>query len=98
MQGVSTRKVKTITGQLCGRRFTKSTVSELTKGLDEQVEAWSECSLSSYPFLVCDAMQVKVRRQGAVRATTMLIVVGISKKGYREVLGMKVSYGETGLA
>ena len=50
------------------------------------------------------AMQVKVRRQGAVRATTVLIAVGISKKGYREVAlrlgtaGMKVSYGEMGLA
>jgi transposase-like protein len=31
VQGVSTRRVKKITEQLCGRRFSKSTVSELAK-------------------------------------------------------------------
>jgi transposase-like protein len=44
-QGVSTRRIKKITEQLCGRRFSRSTVSERAKGLDEQVEAWAEREL-----------------------------------------------------
>ena len=97
VQGVSTRRVKQITTELCGRQFSKSTVSRLTEGLDEQVTAWVERSLEerSYPFVVLDAMQVKVRRQGAVRSTTVLLAVGISEEGRREILGMATAFGET---
>lgn len=99
VQGVSTRKVKKITDQLCGRRFSRQTVSNLAKRLDEQVTAWAERELKkAYPFLIVDALQVKVRRQAAVRSTTALIVVGISEDGYREILGLEVTFGETGAA
>lgn len=98
VQGVSTRRVKEITDRLCGRRFSKSTVSELTKGLDEQVKAWAERPLGGCPFLICDAMQVKVRRQGAVRSTTVPLAIGVTKKGQREILGLEVAFGETGPA
>jgi len=36
VQGVSTRKVKKITDELCGRRFSRQTVSRLAQQLDEQ--------------------------------------------------------------
>jgi transposase-like protein len=88
VQGVSTRRVKRITTKLCGREFSRQTVSRLAKGLGEQVAAWTERSLEKheYPFLGLDAMQVKVRRQGAVRSTTALLTVGISEAGQREIL------------
>jgi transposase-like protein len=90
VQGVSTRRVKEITAELCGREFSKSTVSRLTKDLDKQVEAWASRSLEeqSYPFLVLDAMHLKVRRQGAVRSTTVMLAVGINEAGQREILGL----------
>jgi len=97
VQGVSTRKVKKITDELCGRRFSRQTVSRLAQQLDEQVGAWAERKLEKrYPFLIVDAMQVKVRRQQAVRSTTVMIAVGISEEGYREILGLKVGFSETG--
>jgi transposase-like protein len=97
VQGVSTRKVKKITTELCGRRFTKSTVSRLTQGLDEQVQAWAERPLTAqdYPFLLVDGFQVKVRRQAAVRPTTVLVAVGITEEGRREILGLTLAYGES---
>ncbi len=56
VQGVSTRRVKKITTELCGREFSSSTVSRLMEDLDEQVEAWASRSLEQeYPFLVLDA-------------------------------------------
>ena len=68
VQGVSTRRVKNITTELCGREFSKSTVSRLSKDLAEQVQAWAERPLDQeYPFLMLDAMQFRVRRQKAVR-------------------------------
>ena len=53
VQGVSTRRVKKITTELCGRGFSRSTVSRLTEDLEKQVQAWAERSLDQdYPFLV----------------------------------------------
>ncbi len=53
-QGVSTRRVKEVTTELCGRQFSKWAAPRLTGELDEQVKAWSSRSLQekSYPFLV----------------------------------------------
>ena len=100
VQGVSTRQVKKITTKLCGREFSRQTVSRLAEGLDEQVTAWAERPLGAgaYPFLVLDAIQVKVRRQGAVCSTTVLLAVGISEAGQREILGLEIALGETGEA
>ncbi len=96
VQGVSTRRVKDITTELCGREFSKSTVSRLTEELDEQVQAWAQRPLEQdYPFLILDAMQLKVRRQKAVRSTTAMLAVGISEDGQREILGLEMAFGET---
>jgi transposase-like protein len=95
-QGVSTRRVKKITTELCGREFTKSTVSRLTKKLDKQVKAWAKRPLEGeYPFLIFDAMHVKVRRQQAVRSTAVLMAIGINEDGQREILGLHVALSET---
>jgi transposase-like protein len=96
VQGVSTRRVKEITTELCGREFSSSTVSRLTKDLDEQVEAWASRSLDQkYPFLVLDAMHLKVRRQGGVRSTTVMLAIGIGEDGQREILGLETAFSET---
>lgn len=100
VQGVSTRRVKKITERLCGRAFSKSTVSRLCEQLDARVEAWAERPLggTTYPFLMVDAMHVKVRRQGAVRSTTVMLAIGVNEEGYREILGIDLSFKETGEA
>lgn len=96
VQGVSTRRIKKITAELCGREFSRQTVSNLTERLDKQVRSWAERPLEEeYPFLLADAMQLKIRRQGAVRSAMALIVVGISEDGKREILGFKIALRET---
>ncbi len=59
VNGVSTRKISRITEELCGTEFSKSTVSELAKGLDGAVQQWRSRSLadSPYPFLIVDALR-----------------------------------------
>lgn len=90
LQGVSTRKVATITEELCGTRFSRSTVSQLCTALDARVQAWNERSLDAqaYPFVIVDALVGKVRRDQAVRATSALIVSGVNVQGRREILGL----------
>jgi len=89
VQGVSTRKVKKITEELCGLDISKSQVSELSKGLDTEVQKWRMSQLSKqYPYLVVDARCERIRRDGSVIPQSVLIVVGIDNEGFREVLGV----------
>ncbi len=98
LQGVSTRKVTKITEELCGTRFSKSTVSQLCKGLDETVQAFRNRPLEKrYPFVMVDAMYVKVRELGRVRSKALLIAMGVNEEGYREVLGFTLWDSETHL-
>lgn len=95
--GVSTRKVSAITEELCGASFSKSTVSDLARELDARVSAFNERSLGGnrYPFVVLDAIFIKVRRDEAVRSTGMLTAVGVNEQGYREVLGIRIGDSES---
>jgi len=89
VQGVSTRKVKKITEQLCGLEISKSQVSRLSVRLNEEVEKWRNRKLEKeYRYLVADARYEHVREEGAVQSSGVLLVVGISADGYREILGV----------
>lgn len=88
VQGVSTRKVKHITEALCGLEISKTQVSELAKGLDAEVDVWRSRPLEkAYPYLIVDARYEKVRRGPQVESMGVLVVIGISEDGYREILG-----------
>jgi transposase-like protein len=97
LNGVSTRKVTAITEELCGTRFSRSTVRQLCTALDRRVHAWNERPLDShaYPFIIVDALVVKVRRDHAVRATSALMVSGVNANGQRELLGLRLGDSES---
>ncbi len=96
VEGVSTRKVRDITEVLCGLEIGKSQVSALAQKLDEEIQQWRERSIeNSYPYLMIDARYEKVRRGGEVISQGVLLVVGISSEGLREVLGVWVADSES---
>jgi len=96
INGVSTRKVEIITEELCGKKFSKSTVSALCKKLDPIIEAFRTRPLKyHYPFLVVDAIYVKVRENGRIRSRGLLIAIGINEEGYREVIGFQLANSES---
>ncbi|WP_139990788.1 IS256 family transposase, partial [Paenibacillus paridis] len=97
VQGVSTRKVARVTEELCGREFSKSTVSELCKQLDPIVQAWNNRSLKemAYPFVTVDAMYVKVREDGRIRSRGVFIGYGVNTDGNREILGLAIGDTES---
>ena len=94
VQGVSTRKVKAITEQLCGVSISSSTVSQAASQLDGELEKWRERPLGEYPFLYLDAYYEQVREDGQVRNLAVLVVVGVNSAGKREILGVSVSLSE----
>jgi len=97
VNGVSTRKVARITEELCGTSFARSTASELCKGLDPLVAAWNERELGGarYPFVLVDALVVKVREGGRVRPCSALIATGVNAEGSREILGLQLGDSES---
>src|SRR5665213_1749652 len=96
VEGVSTRKVSAITEALCGLEVSKSQVSALTQKLDAEVAEWRARPLSEeYPYLIFDARYEKVRRGGAVVSQGVLVAIGISAAGCREVLGCWVAESES---
>ena len=96
VNGVSTRKVAQITEELCGTEFSKSTVSELCKRLDPIVTAWNNRPLDNpFPFVIVDALVLKVREDGRVRSRGVLVGIGVNTDGYREVLGLMLGDSES---
>ena len=79
LQGVSTRKVEEITQVLCGAAFSKSQVSKLCLVLDPLVKTWRERPLGVFPFVLVDAIVVKIREEGRVRQCALLIACGIDE-------------------
>jgi putative transposase len=96
VQGVSTRKVKTITEELCGHEFSASAVSSIVKRLDEQLSQFAHRRLEdAFPYLVLDARYEKVRESGAIRSQAVLIAIGIDWEGRRQILGVEMANRES---
>ena len=97
VQGVSTRKVKAITEELCGHSFSASAVSASTAKLDGQLSEFSNRSLESeeYPYLVLDARYERVREGGVIRSRAVLVAIGINWDGRRCILGVEMANRES---
>ncbi|HBH13304.1 MAG TPA: IS256 family transposase [Clostridiales bacterium] len=96
INGVSTRKIEKVTEELCGKSFSKSMVSDLCKKLDPIVEAFKKRPLEAdYPFVMVDAIYIKVRENGRVQSRGLLIAVGINDDGQREVIGFGLANSES---
>jgi transposase-like protein len=97
INGVSTRKVTHITQELCGTEVSKSTVSALCSRLDPLVQDWNERDLSGtvYPFLLVDALILKIREEGRVLPRAMLLATAINADGQREILGIQMGDSES---
>jgi putative transposase len=96
IQGVSTRKVKEITEQLCGHEFSAATVSRINQSLDEELAKFANRRLEEeYPYLVLDARYEKVREDGVIRSQAVQVAIGINWEGRRCVLAVELANRES---
>ena len=96
VQGVSTRKVKAITEELCGHSFSASAISAINKRLDESLEAFAGRPLEEpFPYLILDARYEKVREGGVVMSQAVLIAIGIDWDGRRQILAVEMANRES---
>jgi len=76
--GVSTRKLKAISEELCGHSFSASAISEINKKLDKELGRFARLELDSeYPYPIIDARYEKLRENGVIRSRAVLVAIGI---------------------
>ena len=97
VHGTSTRKVDDLVKALgVEAGISKSEVSRICAGLDEQVEAFRSRPLhhTEFPYVFLDATSLHVRRTGQVTSMAVVVATGVTAIGGREVLGVDVGDSE----
>ena len=97
VQGISTRRVDDLVQALGMQGISKSQVSRMCAELDKEVESFRTRKLvGPYPYVWLDATYVKVRDNGRVISQAIVIAIGVTASGEREVLGLDVGPSESG--
>ena len=94
--GVSTRKVKAVTEELCGHAFSASAISAINRRLDASLAAFAQRRLEEpLAYLIVDARYEKVREAGVVRSQAVFVAVGIDRDGRRQILAVELANRES---
>ena len=89
LAGVSVRRVEDITEVLWGSRVSPSTISDLNQKIFERVEEWRNRPLEpKSPYIFVDGIWLKRSWGGEVQNVSVLVAIGVSTSGFREILGV----------
>jgi putative transposase len=89
LAGVSVRRVEDITEALWGTKVSASTVSALNQKVYGQIEAWRNRPIAGeHPYVYLDGIWLKRSWGGEVKNVAVLVAVGVSADGHREILGV----------
>ena len=89
LAGVSVRRVEDITEALWGTKVSPGTVSQLNKRIYGTIERWRNRKLEGmYPYVYLDGIILKRSWGGEVRNISVLVAIGVSAEGFREVIGV----------
>jgi transposase-like protein len=98
-QGVSTRNVREVLEAMCGEgvELSAMTVSRVAQEVDEKLAAFRVRRLdgNAYPYLKVDARYEKVRVDGRVISQAVLVVMGFTQHGRREILDWRLADSES---
>jgi transposase-like protein len=96
-QGVSTRNVRQVLEAMCEGEISAMTVSRVASEVDEKLAEFRcrRLDQTSWPYLMIDARYEKVRMEGKVVSQAVLVVVGFTSAGRREVLHWAVGDSES---
>ena len=91
VNGVSTARVGKVVETLCGTSFSKSTVSNICKELDKNVNEFLTSPITGeYPFVTVDATYFKVREDRKILSKALMVAYAVNRVGIREVIGFGV--------
>jgi len=90
LQGVSTRRLRSIARELFGKEVSPTTVSKTASYLDEELKHYQSKPLTDdFPFLFLDGITQKVREIG-VEKKLMLCALGLKEDGTKEMLSFRL--------
>lgn len=73
---------------LWGTKASPGTISNLNKKAYEHIETWRTRSFSGdYPYIYVDGVYLKRGWGGEIQNISVIVAIGISRDGYREILG-----------
>ena len=94
--GLSTRKVGRALAGVLGEKVSAGTVSTIAKQLDGAVAAYHRRGLQNrYQFLLFDGVVLKSRTGAGSRKRVVLVALGITQEGKKEVIDFKLADGES---
>jgi transposase-like protein len=96
-QGVSTRNVRDVLEAMCGSDVSAMTVSRVAQEVDERLASFRDRRLDAvaYPYLMVDARYESVRVDGRVVSQAVLVVMGVTAAGRKEILDWRVGDSES---
>ena len=90
IQGVSTRRLRSIARELFGQEVSHATVSKTADYLDEELKHYQTKPVADvFPFLFLDGITQKVREIG-VEKKIMLCALGMKEDGTKEMLSFRL--------
>jgi transposase-like protein len=96
VRGVSTRDMGSVTEVLLGKRVGRSTVSRVTRRLDDEVEALRREPITEpITYLYLDATFVDARWARTVENVSALVAYGVGPDGFRRLLAVHIGAQES---
>jgi len=90
LSGPSTRRVGGVLERVLGHKVSAGTVSAICKGLDDLVRRyWSSQLTDEWEYLLLDGVVVKNRSAVGAEKRCVLVAMGISKTGKKQILSFK---------
>ncbi len=96
INGVSTRKIRRLAQSLGIETISHGQVSNITRELNEQVEAFRNRRLEkTYPVLWVDALYERIRYDNRIINMAVEVVIGIDMQGKRDILAIEPTQEES---
>ena len=89
LAGVSVRRIEDITEALWGTKVSPGTISKLNQKVYQHIEAWRSRPIrEEVPYVYLDGIVLKRSWAGEVRNVSVLVAIGVTTQGYRQILGV----------
>ena len=91
LTGISTRTLSMLSKRLIGREISHEEVSKANRELTGAVEKWRNRDLSQekIKYIFVDGVIFKMRIEGSIENTPVLVAIGVTETGARLVLGLQ---------